>query len=470
MLTNFQDPNPDTVFNRLFVRLIIGLVMIVAVLLTLTLQSGPRLRTVSLDHDLVTSQSGQRIALHANQPLAKIAKHQVRITPAADFSVASIADTITITLNQRLEYNTDYTITVSQVTAKDSSRRIATFKHSFTTADPALYYLKRSSAFSQRQAQPDKLYSTTLYSTQSEPVYSAPRILDYVVLDKFLVVATAENDEVSRLVLVNKATKQETPVELPEAGMVSQLHASGDGTTYGFAFTSQNSRRSDAYSDTLFMHNITPGHILVPVSGVAGKRVDVISWQFAPDRTTIVAQLLDTSLVLIDGNFKHQPVPLGQYSSINAFSRDGTKLVVSDGQGYGLLDLVKRSRQALPDGLEDTGSIALLDLRPGSNSDSYFAHTQIPVEGTLYREYIKYGPPGRARVLYDTATKGSSILEFGVSANDQIISVEAAQLRDAVYDGYPVAPKTLSTGTALIDAGNSKVVRDIDGIAVKWQQ
>lgn len=467
MLTDAQEPNPGANFNRLYVRLTIVLVVVMVVLLALTLQSGPRLRTVSLDRSLVASQAGQRIVLHANQPLAKLAKQQVRITPAVDFSVASTSDTITLTLGRRLKYQTEYSIAIDGVMAKNSSQRTTSFGYRFTTADPTLYYLKRNSAFNKQQSQPDKLYSTTLYGRQDVVAYSAPRILDYVVLDKFLVVATAENEARSRLVLVDKATKKVTPVELPEAGMVSQLRTAGDGTTYGFVFTSQNSRRSDAYIDTLFMHNIKPGHIMVPVSGVAGKRVDVINWQFAPDRTTIVAQLLDTSLVLIDGNFKHQPVPLGQYSSMNTFSRDGTTLVVSDGLGYGLLDLVKRSRQPVPAGLEQPGSTALLDLRPGLNSSAYFMHTQTPADDT-YREYIAYGPPGQARVLYDTAAKGSTILEFDVSTNDQIVSVEAAQLQDAVYDGYPVEPRTLSTQTTLTDTGSGRVVRSIDGIAVRW--
>jgi hypothetical protein len=281
-------------------------------------------------------------------------------------------------------------------------------------------------------------------------------------------VATAESETTSKLSLVDKATGKVSSIDLPEPGLVSQLHAAGDGTTYGFAFTSQ-SDRPNPYQSTLFMHDISPGHILVSVPGVAGKSVNVMDWQFAPDRTTIVAQLLDTSLVLIDGNFKHRPVPLGQYSSIGTFARDGTRLAVADDRGHGILNLVKRSHEPVPNRLIRKSSTALLDIQLLSNQDGYLTHLQQPVGEGSYRESIESDIGGQTKVLYDSGRTGSTILEFGNSPNDQVVMVEAAQLEAAVYDNYPVASRPLSTHTLLIDAGSGKTIKDINGIDVNWQ-
>lgn len=467
MLTRMQEDTQDMAFKRLFARLIIVLVVIMAGLLWLTLQNGPRLRTVSLDRALLTTELGQRITLHANQPLAKIAPSSVHITPHADFTVTNTGDIVTISLKQRLKYDKHYTITINGVASKDSRRHISNFTHSFKTADPTFYYIKRSTVFGSKE-QPDKIYKSTLHAAQDEPLYSAARILDYAILDKYLVVAAADSETTSTISLVDKLTGKVSPIDLPEPGLVGQLHASGDGTTYGFVFTSQSDRPS-AYRSTLFMHDISPGHILVSVPGVAGKPVNVMDWQFAPDRTTIVAQLLDTSLLLIDGNFKHRPIPLGQYSSMSTFARDGTRLAVSNGRGQGVLDLLKRSYEPVPARLVRNSSTALLDIRLLSNQDGYLTYQQVPVGNADYREYLEYDVAGRTKTLYDTGQKDSTILEFGTSSNDQVLVVETAQLDSATYDNYPVAPRPLSTRTLLIDTDSGKTIRSIDGIDINWQ-
>lgn len=469
MHTKPPTDNPDQAFKRLFVRLAVVLVIIMAVLLWLTLQSGPRLRTATLDRSLVASQLGQRITLHANQPLAKLPPGSVRIEPAADFSVTNNGDIITVALKQRLKYNTRYTISIDGVTAKNSSRHVANFEYDFTTSDPAFYYLKRSNAFEAGARQPDKIYASTLHATQDELLYSAPRILDYVVLDKYLVVATGESQRASKLFLVDKDTRKVSPVDLPEAGLVSQLQASGDGVSYGFVFTGEDNKRADSYARTLFMHDISPGHIMVPVAGMAGKQVDVIDWQFAPDRTTIVAQLLDTSLLLIDGNFKNLPVPLGRHSSMSTFARDGIRLAIVDDKGPGILNLVKRSREPVPDNALSESPAVLLDLRLLSNQEGYLTHQQVPTGTIGYREYLESNIAGRTKILHDTRSKDFAILGFTTSLNDQVLAVETARLKDVGYDGYPVDPKPLSMHTLLIDAESGTTIRDVNGVDINWE-
>ena len=469
MSTNkLSNTNTTKDFNRLVYMAVLILGVLLLVLVALNLLSGPRLRNVSLDRAKVTSQTGQRIILHANQPLAKVEPSSVRIEPAAAFSVANSADTITINLKQRLQYNTAYMLSVKGVAAASRSKHTTDFTYYFTTADPTLYYLKRVARFDNAGTASDYIMQTTLHGTDTTTVFSAPKIIDYTLVGNHLVVSSSTGDGRGKLSAVDLATKKVAEIELPDNGIATQLRSSSDGTSFGFAYSSpeaQATQSSDSYHNTLFISDIRPGHNVVPLLGIGSKPIRVFDWRFAPDGTSVVARLSDQSLLLIDGNFKHPPVPLGTFSSISNFSADGTKLLVSNRDGFSMLNLIRHNLNPIPDGQIGSDLEALLEVSVLPADSGYLRHYQTTsTDRTTFSDYLRYDHASTKKVIYDTARQRTDIQALELSPNGQLAILEASPDGSVDYDDYPYASRPLSARTQMVDMATGTIVKELNGI------
>lgn len=447
-------------FRRALALTVASLVVLCAVFLALGYLQGPKLASAQVDVRGVVEQGGQQLRLFANQAVAQVDASQVTVTPATDVSVTTQGDIIAVQFASRLDYATDYTVSVSGVTSL-YAQQPATLSYGFTTASPTLYYLDRGETA-------DDIVTTGLTGSQREIVYSVPRIQDFAVLDEFLAVVTLGDDRTSSLSFVNTDTSVVEPVRLPDAGSIAGLDASAAGNSVGFTLTSAVGGIGQANNSTLYTIDLSSGRTPQPVLGLDGAPVNVLGWRYLPGTSQLLALTFDRTLLLVDP-VAGSTAPLGQFLGLDKISVDGLSVTMEDSFGEVSLSLtdgaVTRLEPSPVEGFDAfEGSTALLP-----NGDRVQKVVVPDATGRRFSSLLVYDDGTSARILYMTPDDRGSISDFSVSPNGQYVAVETVpDASAAVSDGYLFGAMATSVTTVIVDVATGAQTRSVEGFGLRW--
>ncbi|CAN5246216.1 hypothetical protein BH11ACT5_BH11ACT5_23210 [soil metagenome] len=445
-------------FRRALALTVGALVVLCGVFLALGYLQGPKLSSAQVDTTGVVEQGGQQVRLFANQAVAQVAPSQVSVTPATGFTVSTQGDIIAVQFDSRLNYATDYRVTVTGVTSVYLNQP-STIDYTFTTATPTLHYLDRGDTA-------DDIVTTGLRGSDRAIIYSTPHIQDFAVLDEFLAVVTLNDDHTSSLSFVNTDTSVVEKVRLPDTGSISALDASAAGNTLGFTLTSSADGLGQKNNSTLYTIDLTAGRAANPVLGLDGKPIDVLGWEFLPGTGTLLALTFERSLLLIDPA-SGTVTPYGQFLSFDKVAPDGLSVTMTDTFGEVSLDLA-------------TGEVTRLEPSPVDGAKAFQGATATLPNGDRIQKVVVPDPTGRrfssllvyddgtsARVLYQTPDDGGSISDFTVSPNGQYVAIETVPDASAsVSDGYYLDARSTSVTTVLIDVESGAQTRSVEGFAL----
>jgi hypothetical protein len=447
-------------FRRTLAGVVAALVVLVAVFAALGATQGPKLSSAQVDTDGVVSQSGQQLRLFANQAVATVTDDQVTIVPDAPVTVSSSGDIIAVQFDQPLRYNTEYTVSVADVTSQyvDTPE---TLEYSFRTGSPDVYYLDRG-------PDTDQIIRTTLTDTARTVVYSAPKIQDYAVFDAAVAVVTADESGMNALSLVNAQGNVES-VALPGAGTVDLLRGNAATGVLGFTFTGAEPTPERTYFDTLFTIDLASTRLLTPVTGLDGEALEVLEWSFVPASTRLIAQNTDQSLLSVDTAEPRDVLPLGQYVEFDSVSTDGSTVVVADPFGPLALSLADGTTRRLdPSPLDgDTpfgGTAQVLSDDRWLQQIAFFDETS-----GRFQSLVVVDDGDAARALFRTLNDAGSIERFQISPNNQYVAIETVpDVASSEADGYTVNGRSTSIATVFVDIESGAVIKSVEGFDVSW--
>ncbi|WEO75782.1 hypothetical protein BJQ94_10315 [Cryobacterium sp. SO2] len=462
----------DRLFRRTLGGLLVGLLVLCLGLVAVNVLNGPRLTGTSIDTTAVVTQANQRLVLETNQQLADVSADQVTVTPASAVQVQTTNDTIIVVFSQPLAYNTAYSVAVTGVTGPFADR-VSTLTTSFRTEEPPVYVLTRTPASAGATTKaPDRIVRTAVGSAETTEVFTAPYIQSFVPSGDELVVVTLADDLTSRLSLVG-ADGTARELTLPGTGTVQDLLASGVSATVGFRFSSVAGAAGAVYDNTLFLLDLTQG-TLSTVDGLDGAPVQAISWGFMPHRAEIVAQIFDTTLLLVDPRSDEAPIPIGQFPTLNAFAPDGVRIAVSDQERQYVLDLSTGTEDAIvPQDVAGTTPYTA-ELRFLTGGEGYVQRVAEFDQATgrvLQSLILVSGPPGEetSRLVYQPVLDYETVVGFSLSPNDQYLAVQTVPNSDTqLTDGYPVGAQATTTTTVFVDIATGAITRSIVGIDATW--
>ncbi|MBK4346510.1 hypothetical protein [Lacisediminihabitans changchengi] len=474
MIPTSTDPHaagPDQVQHRRYVRGIIATVVVLAILcgafLVLNTLRGPKLSSATVDRTLVTSQAGQQLRLFANQNLAKVTPKQVVVTPATPVTVTNTGQVIAVQFDQRLDYATRYSVSIDGVHSSYQNQR-ATFSYRFTTAAASLYFLDRADPGKASDGL-DSIVRTGLRGSASDTVYSARHIQEFVVFSRLIAVVTIADDGTDRLDLVsigNDAAVEH--ISLPRSGVIENLQASPDGTRIGFTFGSADQ------PDELMTVDLTGTHLVTPLLGLDGQPLQILDWFFLNGSSSIVAQAVDQSVLLVDPKDPKVSTPLGNFSALETQSPDGSAIVVADPLSriaLRLKDLHETRLYTHEVGGNQTfgGAMQLLSDAGGQTTSIQQAVVPDPQTGA-YVSYLLYQRgAATTRILFGGAQYSGSIDDFHVSPNGQYVAITTVpDFATSVSDGYAHEPRATSVSTIFVDVATGTIVRSVDGFDVTW--
>jgi hypothetical protein len=467
-----DQPATDRRFRRTMGGLLVGLLLLCLALVAVNVLNGPRLTGSSVDTTAVVTKANQRLVLETNQQLNEVSADQVTVTPSSAVQVQTSNDSIVIVFSQPLDYNTEYTVGVSGVTGP-FRERVSTLSASFRTGESPVYVLSRAPASpGDTTKAPDRIVRTTVGSAESTEVFAAPYIQSFVPSGEGLVVVTLADDLSNRLSLVDGEGKA-AELTLPGTGTVHDLQISSVSATVGFRFSSVPGAAGATYDNTLFLLDLTKGS-LSTIEGLDNAPVQAITWGFMTNRAEIVAQLFDTTLLLINPATDAAPIPIGQFPNLNAFAPDGVRIAVSDQDRQYVLDLSTGTEDAIvPQDVAGTTPYTA-ELRFLTGGEGYVQRVAEFDQGTgRVRQYLTLvtGESGSesSRVVYEPTLPNETIVGFGLSPNDQYLAIQTVPNSDTqVSDDYPVDPQATTATLLFVNLDTGALTRSIVGMDATW--
>ena len=427
--------------------------VIIVILTIATADTSVRVRYADLNPAELTNANG-RIVLHTSAPIKRVTPEQVSLAPAASVSVTTSGNTIVITPNERLRYQTEYHVRVRDI-AGQYGRQSSNIEYHFSTPPAKLYYLQRQYSGGDESKANDQIIATTMQSNNTEVIFAAPRILEFVAVRDELVVNTYR-DSVSQLQRVSLSNKRTQAVPVAEPQLAAKLQSLGDGRRVGYI----TGEHSDTKGGQLQLLDVTNGSSRV-VKNVGA----VTDWSTSPDGSLIAVVTVKGDLLLIDTAGKKQPRPLGNASELGDFSSDGRMLsFLGSAGGFVAYDLERNERRAIfSDSTQANSYIVRLKLL-GKNArlmQSMFIADRKPGSEVTYND-------GRSVARLYRPDGAHDITGLSASPNGQYIAVETASQQNSSFDNYPVNGRNMSTRTVLIDQSGT-VMRTIDGCNVVWK-
>ena len=333
-------------------------------------------------------------------------------------------------------------------------RHHSNIEYHFSTPPAKLYYLQRQYSGGESKAN-DQIIATTMQSNNTEVIFAAPRILEFVAVRDELVVNTYRDgvSQLQRVSLSNKRT-QSVPVAKPQ--LAAKLQSLGDGRRVGYI----TGEHSDTKGGQLQLLDVTNGSSRVIESVGA-----VTDWRASPDGRLAVVITVKGDLLLIDTAGKKQPRPLGSASELGDFSSDGRILsFLGSAGGFIAYDLERNERRAIfSDSTQANSYIVRLKLL-GKNArlmQSMFIADRKPGSEVTYND-------GRSVARLYRPDGAHDITGLSASPNSQYTAVETAPQQNSSFDNYPVNGRNMSTRTIPIDQSGI-VMRTIDGCNVVWK-
>ena len=426
---------------------------IIVILMIATANTGVRVRYADLNPAELTNANG-RIVLHVSVPIKRVTPEQVSLTPAVSVSVTTSGNTIVITPNEQLRYQTDYRVRIHDV-AGQYGRQRSDIEYRFSTPAAKLYYLHRQYSGGDENKANDQIIAATMQSEKTEVLFAAPRILEFVAVRDELVVNTYR-DSVSQLQRVSLSNKRTQAVPVAKPQLAAKLQSLGDGRRVGYI----TGEHSDTKGGQLQLLDVTNGS-----SRAIEHAGAVTDWRASPDGRVVAAVTVKGDLLLVDTTGKKQPRPLGSASELGDFSSDGRKLsFLGSAGGFMIYDLEKNERRAVfSDSTQANSYIVRLKLL-GKNTrlmQSMFIADRKPGSEVTYND-------GRSVARLYRSDGAHDITGLSASPNSQYAAVEVAPQQGSSFDNYPVNGRNMSTRTALIGQ-NGTIVRTIDGCGVVWK-
>ncbi|MGO2746944.1 hypothetical protein [Microbacterium sp.] len=448
--------------NRRFLYTILGvigvLVLVGASFAVISLFQGPRISGVQVDAREAIQASGSRIILTANQSLEAIDEAQVSVDPEVPFTVDATGRSVGIRFTVPLDDSTKYTVKVADVTGTGGGPA-SDLTTSFTTPASEVFLLNRTE-------DDDSIFRTDLTGEKAVPVFTHARINDYRATPDQLVVAV-EDDDGSRILVMDQDGKNKHELTLPGDGYVSSVQVSDRGGLVGYTYSDKKITADSGRASVLVTQPLN-GEGEPQIIEVGDEEASIAEWQFVPDSAAVLFIDFAGALSLDDRSGDQGAQNMGLASRLLGVSRGTyTAIVTRADQSIVELNLADGSESPLAASDPDYGPAKTIVPFPGGTLRHVVARDAdgLPTGQAI----IRVDDDGVAEPLLEVES-GSAILQACASPSGQYAAVTVApKLVDNAYDDMLVPlPKKLETH--LLDLRTGEELVALTGFDVSWCQ
>lgn len=437
---------------------VLGVLALVAgVLAVVSLVQGPRLSQVQVDPAQAIEASGSRLILTANQSLDAIDPEQVSVEPAVPFTVDASGRSVGIRFTVPLHDDTTYRVSVAGVTAAGGGTA-ADLETSFRTPASSLMLLQRSADGA------DKIFLSDLTGEKAAPVFEHPRISDYRTTADVLVVAVEEDDG-SRLLVMNRDGSDRRELPLPGEGYVSSVQVSDRAGLVGYSYSDRDLTETTGRASVLVTQSLG-GTDEPRIVQMGDREVNVAEWRFVPDSSALLFIDFDGSLTVEDPTGDAGAQPMGTAASILGVNRGTyTALIERADGGFVVLDLTDGSEQPLPASDPDYGDAVGIEAFPGGTLRHVVQRDELGMP--TGQAVVRVDEQGAATMIAEVSGE-DSILQTCVSPSGQYAAVTIApDLASNEYDDL-LLPLPVTLHTSLTDLVGDRRLPTLSGFDISW--
>lgn len=424
-----------------------------------SLLQGPRISDVQVNAAQAIESSGSRVILTANQALADIDPAQVTVEPEVPFTVDASGRGVGVRFTVPLDDSTEYTIRVADVVGAGGGPT-TTLSTSFTTPPSNIFLLRRDVEGK------DKIFLTDLSGEKAVPVFEHDKINDFRATSTQLVVSV-EEDEGSRLLVMDRDGKNQRELKLPGDGYVGAIQVSERGGLVGYSYSDKELSDTEGRASVLVTQSLS-GDDDPQIIEVAGAEASVFVWQFVPDSAAVLFIDFDGALSLVDRSTDAGVQSLGLAATIQGISRGTYTAIVERLDGAVVeLDLADGTEQPLAASDPDYGTASSITPFPGGTLRHVVARDDegLPVGQVV----VRVDDDGAATPLVEVGST-DSILQACASPSGQYAAVVVApDLANNAYDGM-LLPLPENVETHLIDMDSGKELVALTGFDASWCQ
>ena len=437
---------------------VLGVLTLVAgVLAVVSLVQGPRLSQVQVNPAQAIEASGSRLILTANQGLAEVDPAQVTVEPAVPFTVDAGGRSVGIRFTVPLHDDTTYRVSVAGVTAAGGGTA-ADLETSFRTPASSIMLLQRSTDGA------DKIFLSDLSGEKAAPVFEHPRISDYRATTDVLVVAVEEDDG-SRLLVMNRDGSGQRELELPGEGYVSSVQVSDRAGLVGYSYSDRDLTETTGRASVLVTQSLSGGDEPRIVQ-IDDKEANVAEWRFVPDSSALLFIDFDGSLTVEDPTGDAGAQPMGTAASILGVNRGTyTALIERSDGSFVVLDLTDGTEQPLPASDPYYGDAVGIEAFPGGTLRHVVQRDELGMP--TGQAAVRVDDQGAATMIAEVSGE-DSILQTCVSPSGQYAAVTIApDLATNEYDDL-LLPLPVTLHTSLIDLVGDRELPTLSGFDISW--
>ncbi|WP_225855700.1 Ig-like domain-containing protein [Microbacterium algeriense] len=458
-----DDPEREPARPRRFgltLAAVLGVLVLVGAGLGIVgLLQGPRISEVQVDAAQAIESSGSRVILTANQSLAEIDPAQVSVEPAVPFTVDASGRGVGVRFTVPLDDSTTYTVTVADVVGAGGGPA-ATLTTSFETPASSIFLLRRDVDGK------DTIFRTDLSGEKAVAVFEHDKINDFRATSTHLVVAV-EEDESSRLIVMDRDGGDQRDLKLPGDGSVGAIQVSERGGLVGYSYSDRKLSDTEGRASVLVTQSLNGGDE-PQIIEVGGQEASVFVWQFVPDSAAVLFIDFDGALSLVDRSADTGVQSLGLAATIQGISRGTYTAIVERLDGAVVeLNLADGTEQPLAASDPDYGTATSITPFPGGTLRHVVARDDagLPVGQAV----IRVDDDGKATPLVEVAST-DSILQACASPSGQYAAVVIApDLANNPYDGM-LLPLPENVETHLIDMDSGEEMVALTGFDASWCQ
>jgi hypothetical protein len=436
---------------------------VAAVFLLLGAMQGPKLSTAQVDSVRVTEQAGQQLRLFANQPLSEIAADQVSVEPAVPVQVTVQGELIALQFERALDYDTEYTVTVSDV-ASPSRSATSDFVHTFRTAPGSFVYIDRGESVD------EVLIADVAGTGRGEVLHSAPGIQFAAPLENALILARDDGNGGSVLEVVDRASDAVEQVRLPADGLrVDDLRVPRVGTTVALILSATDGAEGDA-DRWLALVDLAGAGVAEWVTGLDGEPITTQDALFTQAGDALLVHDIDQNLSRLPLADPTRILPVGQFTDVHSVSSDGQRLSATDPFGGVALDLETSDEERINPSLFADELVFGADFHLLASGEWVQRVAVADASGLALGNLIVVDDgAGESRLLARTVSDAGSFVDFRVSPNDQFVAIEVVPVvAEAQPDGRAVNGRATSITVVIVNIATGDLVRSVAGFGPSW--
>lgn len=471
-LKSSGDVTEKNTYRTLIVAMVILLVAGIIGLSLVLYGHGPRVRMIRFDADpsktSLTKHSSLKISF--DRPLKPMDyKEQILFFPPVDFTSQVSAQSITVTFNENLAANTEYTVSIGPYIYDQTGKPMRDNRlFSFSTEKPYYAYLERNYGFSGTQTGDDADDYVKIARLGDPPttVFAHPHITSFVANNRFIVVAVHEdaNDE---LYIITRDDNREIRMQTQLAGRIGNLTLSPRGNIALYTITPDfDSLSPDEYAQ--YANQVESVNLQTHESTVLrtaeGKPLKAYYIDSDADGQAVVVQNEAQLYFAVSPFNDFDPILIGSHSQSYGFDDSNNELIFRDDIDFIRHDSTSGNTQTAQ--LLTDDYIYLLTPNEGHLFAASRAYDTAGAK-TGIREYENWNDINSKLVWQDSTDDKQTLRDFSLSYDNSLLALELGS-DNCQYDDESPNNQCKDAHIILHDIYKNEAIEYIAGFDLIW--